>query len=723
MHMLGIDIGGTFTDFVLLCDGQITVHKLLSTPANPAQALLEGVATLGSPPTIVHGTTIATNALLERRGARTALLTTYGFADVLVIGRGTRPSLYDLHVQRPPPLVPAEWRLEVVERIAADGRVLTALDRATLAAAIQRLIADDVESVAICFLHSYANPTHEEQAVAALEAVCGTDGRPRFFVCSSSAVLPEYREYERTSTTTVNAYVAPVLDRYLRHLEQELSARSVATLRIMASDGGSMSAHNARRLAARTTLSGPAGGVVGALGMARQVGISRIISFDMGGTSTDVALCDGELPQTSASNVGDMPVRLPSIAIHTVGAGGGSLARLDAGGALRVGPQSAGADPGPACYGRGDQPTVTDANLLLGRLRTEAFLGGAMTLDAARAESALTPLANDLGMDVATVALGIVRVANAAMERAIRTISVERGKDPRHYVLVAFGGAGPLHAAYLATALGMQQVLVPRYPGVLSALGMLMADITRDYVQFLAHPLDTLAPEVLAQHMQRLALQGWKDLRHDAGAAYNIRADFTLDLRYRGQSHEISTPLITWTRADDQVTGMTIDRALLQTVAERFHGLHQQQSGHTLPTHPVEVVALRLKMIGTLEPVPWATIAASAEDRPSIATTGVVEAQPGTATVAIQAALDPHSAEMRPARLYERAGLHDGDMIAGPAIVTQLDATTVIPPGWSAKVVPHGHLLLTRQDRDRQQRIDCAGNNEVKQQRTFGSGG
>ncbi len=696
MRILGIDIGGTFTDFVLLRDGQLTIHKLLSTPANPAQALLDGVATLGSSPTIVHGTTIATNALLERRGARTALLTTHGFADVLVIGRGTRPSLYDLHVRRPPPLVPAPWRFEVVERIAADGSVLTALDMATLTAAIQRLIADDVESVAVCFLHSYANPTHEEQAVAALEAVCRADGRPRFFVCRSSAVLPEYREYERTSTTTVNAYVAPVLDRYLHHLEQELSAQGVATLRIMASDGGSMSASVARRLAARTTLSGPAGGVVGALGVARQVGVSRIISFDMGGTSTDVALCDGALPQTSASNVGDMPVRLPSIAIHTVGAGGGSLARLDAGGALQVGPQSAGADPGPACYGRGDQPTVTDANLLLGRLRTEAFLGGAMTLDTARAKSALTPLTDALGMDMATVALGIVRIANAAMERAIRAISVERGKDPRHYVLVAFGGAGPLHAAYLAAALGMQRVLVPRYPGVLSALGMLMADITRDYVQFLAHALDTLAPEVLAQHMQRMATQGWEDLRHDTNDALTIRADFMLDLRYTGQSHEISTPLTTWTQADDQVAVLAVDRALLQAVAERFHALHQQQSGHALPAHPVEVVALRLKMIGTLEPVPWEAIAASGEDRSSIALIRAAATQSGTAFITIQAALDPQSAEMQLARLYERASLQCGDTIAGPAIVTQLDATTVIPPGWSAEVVTHGHLLLTR---------------------------
>ncbi len=682
MDIIGVDIGGTFTDIVLWRGGTLRIHKLPSTPDDPARALLAGVATLGAPTALVHGTTVATNALLERRGARTALLTTAGFADVLVIGRGNRPTLYDLDVQRPPPLVPAELRLEIRERLAADGSVVQPLDPATLAEAIQRLLASNVEAVAICFLHSYANPSHERQAMAAIEAALHNNpAGPRVYVCCSADVLPEYREYERTSTTVVNAYVAPVLDRYLERLERGLQEQGVQTLRIMASDGGSMAATAARRLAARTTLSGPAGGVVGALSVARQAGFTRIISLDMGGTSTDVALCDGALPQTSASAVGGMPVRLPSIDIHTVGAGGGSLARSDAGGALRVGPQSAGADPGPACYGRGTLPTVTDANLLLGRLRADAFLGGTMALDSERAVAALTPLAEALKLDLAATALGVLRVANAAMERAIRTISVERGKDPRDYVLVAFGGAGPLHAAYLAAALGMRKVLVPRYPGVLSALGMLNADITRDYVQFLSQPLAQVDRDALATHMQQMLAQGRADLRHDAGATAELRAEFALDLRYVGQSHEIRTPLLTSILAE--TPNLALDSALLREVAGRFHELHQQLSGHAMRDRPVEIVALRLKMIA-----PTAEISAPLEQLPSA---------PPVPRI-VQATLDPQQAQMHPTALYERSALRPGDAFSGPAIVVQLDTTTIVPPGWHAQVDTFAHLLLSQDD-------------------------
>lgn len=684
MDILGVDIGGTFTDFVLLRDGQITIYKQLSTPDDPARALLAGVAVLGAPTTLIHGTTIATNALLERRGATTALLTTAGFGDVLVIGRGTRPSLYDLDVQRPPALVPHAWRIEIPERLAADGSVVQPLDRAVLTAAVERLAASDVEAVAVCFLHSYANPTHEQQVVAQLQTMQHSDGSPRFFICNSADVLPEYREYERTSTTVVNAYVAPVLDRYLTRLETELSAQGVAALRIMASDGGSMTAASARRLAARTTLSGPAGGVVGALAVAQRVGIDQIISFDMGGTSTDVALCAGGLPQTSESYVGGLPVRLPSIDIHTVGAGGGSLARLDAGGALRVGPQSAGSNPGPACYGRGDQPTVTDANLLLGRLRADAFLGGEMTLASERSVAALQPLATQLALDLAETALGVLRIANAAMERAIRAISVERGHDPRAFVLVAFGGAGPLHAAHLAAALGMRRVLVPRYPGVLSALGMITADITRDYVQFLAQHLAQLTSPTLTTELQQLAAQGWADLRGDVESTTALQAVFTLDLRYVGQSHEISTPLATWQQPESILT-----HADLIAVAQRFHELHQQQSGHAMPDQPIEVVALRLKMVGsTGVPGTWATAqteeAAAPERSP----------QP-VATVTARLAADTTTSHTTD--IYNRVTLQQGDVFAGPAIVVQLDATTVVPLGWRATVDRQANLLLEQQ--------------------------
>ncbi len=696
MEILGVDIGGTFTDFVLLRDGQITIHKLPSTPADPAQALLAGVAALGSPPSLIHGTTVATNALLERRGARTALLTTAGFADVLVIGRGTRAALYDLDVQQPPPLVPAAWRIEIAERIAADGQVLRPLDETALAAAIQQLTAAHVESVAICFLHSYRNPSHEEQAARALAALQRPDGQALFFVCRSSTVLPEYREYERTSTTVVNAYVAPILDRYLSRIEQELEQQGGVSLRIMASDGGSMSARAARHLAARTTLSGPAGGVVGARVVAQQAGFSHIISFDMGGTSTDVALCAGTLPQTSESAVGGLPVRLPAIDIHTVGAGGGSLARIDEGGALRVGPQSAGAVPGPACYGRGTLPTVTDANLALGRLRADAFLGGNMLLDADRAAAALQPLAQALGRDIAGAALGVIRVVNAAMERAIRTISVERGYDPREFVLVAFGGAGPLHAAYLAEALGMRRVLVPRYPGVLSALGMLAADMTRDYTTFLARRLDQLDLAQLWPQMIDLAAQGWRDLRRDAGEGTPMQAVFTLDLRYAGQSHEITTPLQTWDQAlldqlkleqrEQKPGAPVLPASLLEETAQRFHRLHEQYSGHALPGNPVEAVALRLKMVGAAgQYAAWQQTASQPPPADAVATPRAV----------VQAMLDAESTTLAPTSLYDRAALQPGAALAGPAIILQLDATTIVPPGWSAAVDAYGHILLT----------------------------
>jgi N-methylhydantoinase A len=687
MHVLGVDIGGTFTDFVLLHEGRVSIHKLPTTPDDPAQALLAGVAKLGAPQALVHGTTVATNALLERRGARTALLTTAGFADVLVIGRGTRSSLYDLNVQREPAPVPQEWRLELPERMAADGSIVQPLDEAALAEIVRHLCASEIESVAICFLHSYANPAHEQQAMQALEAAPLPEGRPRLFVCCSSDVLPEYREYERTSTTVVNAYVAPILDRYLGRLEQELAAQGVDALRIMASDGGSMSAQAARRLAARTTLSGPAGGVVGARTVAQQAGFSQIISFDMGGTSTDVALCAGALPQTSASYVGDLPVRLPAIDIHTVGAGGGSLARIDAGGALRVGPQSAGAVPGPACYGQGSEPTVTDANLVLGRLRADSFLGGDMALDMGRAEQALLPLAHTTGMDIASVALGIIRVANAAMERAIRAISVERGHDPRAFALVAFGGAGPLHAVYLAQALGMQRVLVPRYPGVLSALGMLTADITRDYVQFLAQRLDEFDLAMLWPHMTRLLEQGRSDLQRDAGPGAELRAVFTLDLRYVGQSHEINTPLVTWEHQEAAEAQSVLRSTVIEEAIQQFHHLHQQQSGHALSSHPIEAVALRLKMIAVTRQREYLAAAERAE------ASGGGQAPEPIATV--EAMLDAETTQPQQTAIYQRATLRPGVHVRGPAIVVQLDTTTVLPSGWQATIDEHEHMLLT----------------------------
>lgn len=677
--IIGIDIGGTFTDFVLLRDGCITIQKLPTTPDDPSRALLEGVALFGVPDGIIHGTTVATNALLERRGARTALLTTAGFADVFLIGRGNRPLLYDLDVVRDPPLIPDDLRLEIVERVGVDGNILTPLDEMQTMHVIRQLVAQQVESVAICFLHSYANPQHEQQVQTLLSAAMHDAAHP-CIICISSDVLPEYREYERTSTTVVNAYVAPMLDRYLTTIEQTLATQRDAgtptRIHILASDGGSMTTTVARQLAARTTLSGPAGGVVGARAIAHGAGIESLITFDMGGTSTDVALCDGQIPHTHESAVGTFPVRFPAIDIHTVGAGGGSIARIDAGGALRVGPESAGAHPGPACYGRGTLPTVTDANLVLGRLQADAFFGGRMHLDIQRAEAAIRPLADALGFDIRTTALGIIRVANAAMERAIRRISVERGIDPRTFTLLAFGGAGPLHAVHLAESLGIRRVLIPRMPGVLSAFGMIMADMSRDYLQMLMVPLAQLTPARLTDAMESLIRRAQDDMSDEQSTSESSpRAEFSLDMRYSGQSHEITTPLVTWH------TIHTPSLDLADTEA-RFHMLHERASGHAMPGHPIEVVSLRLRWVS---PCPHATnaITMADEHHESVPHRHVLGCLTGEVT------------DLCDATRYERASLRVQQMLSAPAIVVQLDATSLIPPGWHATVDEYYNLMIT----------------------------
>ncbi|HEU4326629.1 MAG TPA: hydantoinase/oxoprolinase family protein [Roseiflexaceae bacterium] len=722
MDILGVDIGGTFTDFVLLRDGRLTVHKLLSTPDDPARALLAGVAMLGAPGALVHGTTVATNALLERRGARVALITTAGFRDVLALGRGDRPSLYDLDAVRPEPLVPEQLRLEAAERLDHTGAVLSPLDPAECARLAALIAALPIEAVAICLLHSYANPAHEQLLLDALAADNSTlnTQNSQLFVSASHKVLPEPREYERTSTTVVNAYVAPALGRYLARLEEALLGQGVRALRLMASDGGSMGLATAHELAARATLSGPAGGVVGARAVAERAGFARIITFDMGGTSTDVALCDGALPLTGESRVGGLPVRLPSMDIHTVGAGGGSLARLDAGGALRVGPESAGADPGPACYGKGSLPTVTDANLLLGRLQPDAFLGGRMALDVERARSAFAPLAERLAERLEArglrlvesepsqatgdesgipspqplapspqsqasdlAALGVLRVANAAMERAIRAISVERGYDPREFTLVAFGGAGPLHAAHLAEALGMRRVLVPRFPGVLSALGMLAADVTRDASRALLAPLDALDPAALRAGMRDLGEAGLAALAADGEPPERCRVEWALDLRYAGQGYELTVP---WPEAAALAEGDSSDLAPhAAALAGRFHALHERRYGHAMPGRAIEAVLLRMRAVSARPPL---HLAPADEATPRVG--------PLVPAATVSAALSAEHAGRASAPVYPRADTRPGDRIPGPAIVTQLDATTVVPPGWEAEVDTWANLVLVR---------------------------
>ncbi len=685
---VGVDVGGTFTDYVYVRDGRLTIHKRLTTPEDVAGGLLAGLEEMGAAAAseIVHGSTVATNALLERKGARTALITTKGFADVLEIGRQNRPELYALTGRRPPPLVPAELRFEVDERVDATGAVLRPLDPASLHAAVEAIRRAGAESVAVVLLFSFLNPAHERAVGAALEQL----GIP---VSLSCEVLPEYREYERTSTLVANAYVAPLVSRYLRRLERSLaslgalasehapvgqrsgSAQPRRTLRIIQSNGGSISAAVAAALPVRTVLSGPAGGVVGAFHVARLAGFTRIITFDMGGTSTDVSLCDGVPQHTTEFAIGGMPVRVPVIDIHTVGAGGGSIARLDAGGALRVGPESAGALPGPVAYGRGGtEPTVTDANVVLGRLPADRFLGGRMMLDTVAARQALEALGRRFappGEDAALVAArGVVRVVNSNMERAIRVISVERGHDPRRFTLVAFGGAGPLHACELAQALGIPRVLVPLYPGVLSAVGMLVADIMRDYSQTVLLRHDGAA--ALAEVFAALEAKARRDAMEDGLAVERLQLRRALDLRYAGQSFEITVPL------DTPRTEAEVDAALARAVA-RFHRAHRRRFAHAHPDRPVEIVTARLSAIYRTPKPAFERLPLG----PADASAALVDRRP---VAFAEAVLDT--------AIYDRARLTPGNRFEGPAVVTQFDATTVVPPGWTAQVDGYRNLVL-----------------------------
>lgn len=668
--ILGIDVGGTFTDLVLLDDaGQVSIHKLLTSARDPSVAILQGIADLnaGLEATVVHGATVATNALLERRGARTALITTEGFRDVLEIGRQARSELYALEPTRPEPLVPRSWRFELPERIDRHGQVLHALDPGAVAAVLDRLREEGIESVAVSFLFSFLDPRHEQQVRDQLAALEGEAP----FVSLSSDVLPEYREYERTSTTVMNAYVTPLVARYLANLERGLEGRR---LRVMQSNGGAISAAAARAQAARTALSGPAGGVVGGAELARLAGFQQVITFDMGGTSTDVSLCPGQVQQTSEGNIAGLPLRLPIIDIHTVGAGGGSIARLDAGGALRVGPQSAGADPGPVCYGLpgAQEITVTDANLVLGRLDAHHFLGGRMTLDLERTTARFQELARRLSLPLEAAAWGVVRVANSNMERAIRTISVERGHDPRRFTLVAFGGAGPLHACELATALGIPRVLLPPGPGVLSALGMVLADVVKDYSRTVMLPARALEPGSLPRLFAPLLERARADLGAEGLVEESIELRPALDMRYTGQSFELTVDAAC--EAED-----------VEGLVRAFHEAHRRRFAYASEGEAVEIVNLRVQAVGhTAKPRLAPREPGSPDPR---------AAHAGYRPVYFAAGGSSRAARPMFAALYERERLAPGNIVVGPAIIWQLDTTTVIPPGWAATVDAWGNLV------------------------------
>jgi N-methylhydantoinase A len=649
---IAIDTGGTFTDCVYQDAGGLRVLKIFSTPRNPAEAIVAAVAKIAGqskkPLEIRHGTTVGTNTLLERSGARVAFVTTSGFEDTLAIGRQARPNLFDWFASPEPPLAPAERRFGVAERTLPDGTILESLDPSALPALVEAIRVSGAESVAVSLLFSFANSAHE-RAVGEALAVLGIP------ISLSHQILPEFREYERASTVAVNAYLAPRMSRYLGELESRITTdqaaarittdQAAATVSVMQSSGGIVAAAIAAREPVRTILSGPAGGVVGAHHVAKLAGFDRIITFDMGGTSTDVALVDGTPAASHEAQVAGLPVGVPMLDIHTVGAGGGSLARFDSGGALRVGPQSAGADPGPICYGKGTEPTVTDANLILGRLDPERFLGGQASLDAARAREYCTRAKGSLST-VEEFATGIVRLADATMEKAIRLISVERGRDPRDYTLVSFGGAGGLHACALARALRIPRVLAPCMPGALSALGILISDVVKDYSRTVMAAPDS---RDLEGHFRELEQRGREELRAEGLTGVASRS---LDLRYKGQGFELNVP------------------AGAKSVAA-FHDAHRRRYGYADASRPVEVVNVRSRFVAASKPVKFPKHKLRRGD--------------GRKAIVRRAA---------GVGFYDRELLAPGDVFHGPAVVVEYSATTVVPRGAAARVDAWGNIVI-----------------------------
>jgi N-methylhydantoinase A len=669
---VGVDVGGTFTDFVTILGGRVSVSKTPSTPDAPEQGVVDGLRQTWedrdiSPAQVTflgHGTTVATNAMLEGEWAETALVTTEGFRDVLEIGRQARPDIYDFGAEKSTPVVERHRRFEVPERLDERGQVVEPLDEGAV-----RALADDlreVESVAVSLLYPFEDDSHERRVRDLLREE-GVDAA----VSLSSAVLPEIREYERTLTTALNAALKPVMDQYLGSLETDLVDEGVAApLNIMQSNGGIISGAVARERPVNTLLSGPAAGVQGATYVAERCGLDSVITMDMGGTSCDVSLVEGGDPLVSTDvEVGDYPVSVPMIDIHTVGAGGGSVAWLDAGGALRVGPTSAGAEPGPICYGRGGRkPTITDAHVLLGRIDPSSFLSeeldGAVDNVRAAVESGI---AADLGVDVETAAQGVLDVASANMERALRVVSVERGYDPREFGLIAFGGAGPLHAPRLAAELDIPRVVVPRTAGVLSALGLLISDTLYDHSASRVRPLADVDPAALGARFDEFATEGREQLQSEGLPPRRMRFEPSVDLRYAGQSFELSVPI----PAD-------VDAAAIETVRERFHERHRQRYGHAYPDEPVELVTLRLRARGVVE---------TPDLSPTARDGTVADARVETRPVV-------YDGETHETAVYDRPQLPTDSSFDGPAVVEGVESTTVVHPGQHVTVDADANLVV-----------------------------
>ncbi|MDA1145726.1 MAG: hydantoinase/oxoprolinase family protein [Chloroflexi bacterium] len=648
--LLGVDVGGTFTDFLLWQDGRFRAHKRPSTPDDPSRAVLEGIDALEvAPDLVIHGSTVATNAVLERRGARTALVTTAGMRDLLVIGRQNRQDIYDLEPETPEPLVPEELRFEISAALDHHGAVERPFDAAQARHLLEAARAGGAEALAVSLLYAYANPELEE-------AFAEVAGQFDMYLSVSSRVSPEYREVERTATAVLNAYVGPVMARYLQRLSDGLEERGCGPLRIVQSDGGSADARRAAQLPVATLLSGPSAGVAGAFEISRSAGIDRIVTFDMGGTSTDVALCDGAIPTRADVVIGGFPARTPVVDVHTVGAGGGSIARLDAGGALRVGPQSAGADPGPASYGRGEDFTVTDAQVVLGRLAGGGLLGGAMALDVERARAAGAPLVEAFG-SLEAAAHAVIAVATANMEAAVRVVSVQRGHDPREFTLVAFGGAGPLHACALADALEMPRVLIPLLPGVLAAQGAVWSDVTGTRSRSVLTSFEDASFPALSAALLAVG----EEVRGEPGLeAATLRYGF--DMRYAGQSYELT---------------IEADPANLAPSGAAFHALHEQRFAHSDLDAAVEVVNVRATATVPGAGEPARTTFAEGDPAPEVTPVWFGETQIDTPN-------------------FRREHLRPGTRLVGPAVIHQLDTTTLVEPNWVATVDDDGNLILER---------------------------
>ncbi|GAC1323660.1 MAG: hydantoinase/oxoprolinase family protein [Chloroflexota bacterium] len=655
--LLGVDVGGTFTDAVALVGGRLVTSKVVSTAEDPSRGVMAAVkatgASMESVVRFVHGMTVATNALLERTGAKTASITTAGFRDLIEIGRQNRPMLYDLTARRPLALVPPALRFTVEERVVASGDVLHELETASVRKVIDQLTEHSVEAVAVCLLFSFLHPEHERMVRDSIR-----EALPRIHVSLSTDVLPELREYERLATTVVDAYLTPRVSTYLSVLRTRCERERLPDPEIMQSSGGTIDVGVAAQHAASLVLSGPAGGVVGAAYAARRSGYRNIIAFDMGGTSCDVSLVRDGHPETAVDiTVAGVPIRLPAADVHTVSAGGGSIAWVDSGGALRVGPISAGAEPGPACYGAGGwQATVTDANVCLGYIADDSQLGGTIRVDAARARAVVEALARTLSMGFSDAAHGIISIANAVMTRAIRSISVERGHDPRDFSLVAFGGAGPMHACATAEELNMETILIPYTAGVLSALGLVVADQRRDYLISYVRAVKKLAPGDLAGGFERLRVLSDRDM---PGATVSLAAD----MRYRGQSHELTI-------------GLKPDLSPAEA-ATTFEAAYEARFGYTMEGAEIEFVTLRVT----------ATSASSALQRETVVSTGTEAG--GQRRVWIDG-------EWKSVPVWHRSTMGRETRIGGLAIVEFSDATCVVRPGWRGEVDAMGTLVLRR---------------------------